>query len=1044
MVSTNEMPPSKRPSGAPASVKQTPTLGATDFGPTLRRFREARRLTREQLSSKSGLSVEAIGRLERGEHRQPRRDSLDLLADALTLSTPDRIAFEVAAGYLKQEEDPPIGREREWERLQRELSVERPLIVISGEPGFGKSHLLEAAARWASAFGWQVLSGGCHRNSKQEPYAPITEAIKESVRALPIELQRANLRGCSWLARLLPELLEDGVLEVPRQKLSEDQERRLMFDAVVRYHEQVGGGAGTLLVLDDLQWAGSETMPLLAHVLRAARSAHIRCLVAYRTTEVDRDHPLAELVADLAKDDRVARVELAPLTRDDASRLASELLSPVLEQAELRVRRQVIHRLVERADGIPLFVVHFARALRELAIEREEHAARAATPSDGPSTSGQAAMVTIADLDRIPWSSAQYVYRLVHALPPSARALLQVAAIAVEARSGEVLAECLGRSESDLLPDLQIVRRSGLLRAIEPRTGIVVYRFTHELLREAVEVDEELDAGQRMHLHRGLGAALERRLSDYWRQREDLYPWLAYHFARSGQPEQAARYLRIAGDQARRMYAHQQAARYYAELVTFLDELRHEREAADARRDMADELAHMGRYAEAVDVLARASGAYRKLRDMESVALAAADIASAHINRGTRDAGLAEFVPIVAEIGIWRPDEQRTPGAVSPAVQAQLLRTLSYLYFMDGQYAESLRAAEHALDIAQTMGDATLIGHARCRLGASLFALGRAPEAAETLRLSIACLETTNSPELLIESLLMAIWVAQTQGDFARSHELQQRALTAAQEFGNLSMIGHAFIFVGLLAFYRGDWDQAQSLAMSSAGAFGEVDGSPLGSYPSLGLGWLCLLRGKRDEAMRHLEKARSVAESSDGEQVIRLAEELLAEDELVRGHGDEACARLIPVLEAGHLQERTRIELQTLRAWGALQMGHVAEAEALALDAVQSASGHEMCLLLPDALRVWALCAIEQHDRLAAIEAVANALVLCKRMPYPYAEAKVRHVYGQLCLAMGETDLARAQFEQALDICEALGEHMYRPIIKQALEPLKTVSSTG
>src|SRR5438046_809629 len=80
---------------------------------------------------------------------------------------------------------------------------------------------------------------------------------------------------------------------------------------------------------------------------------------------------------------------------------------------------------------------------------------------------------------------------------------------------------------------------------------------------------------------------------------------------------------------------------------------------------------------------------------------------------------------------------------------------------------------------------------------------------------------------------LMAIWVAQTQGDFARSRDLQGQVLAEAQRFGNPAILGHAFIFVWLLAFYEGDWDLARTLAMSSFGELGAVYASPIGSYPA-------------------------------------------------------------------------------------------------------------------------------------------------------------------------------------------------------------------
>src|SRR5207248_11590222 len=81
--------------------------------------------------------------------------------------------------------------------------------------------------------------------------------------------RRAALHDCAWLARLLPELLQLVQAPFPAWTLPPEQERRLMFAAVGRLLANVAGPAGTLLVLDDLQWAGADAFELLAGLLHA-------------------------------------------------------------------------------------------------------------------------------------------------------------------------------------------------------------------------------------------------------------------------------------------------------------------------------------------------------------------------------------------------------------------------------------------------------------------------------------------------------------------------------------------------------------------------------------------------------------------------------------------------------------------------------------------------------------------------------------------------------------------------------------------------------
>ena len=1037
------------------------------FGSLLRRFRLAAGLSQEDLAERSKLSLGAISAYERGVRRSPYPHTVAQLAEALDLSPQQRALFQAAASRPPRRQptteaspetaDPPgaqpelytqmtqswasaapalVGRAQELAWLQREIAVGRPLSLLSGEPGIGKSRLLNEAMSWARRHGWRVLSGECRRSSGQEPYAPLVEALERSIRSLEPERLDVRLEGCSWLTRLLPELADAGHDLSAPTGLSSAQERRQMFIAVERYLSNISGRAGTLLVLDDLQWAGGDALDLLAHLIRSTRIRRLRILGAFRSTEAQAGLPFSTFVADLGREDLVGQFELGPLEPDDALALAGEIVGGGESALAARV--------VEHGGGVPWYLVNYARLVQALGEGIDLH------DPGGPTTSARGARRRPGDPARarsqrmsktrweVPWAVKQSTRERVAALPRPAQELLGVVAVIGQRASAAVLAAGAEQSEAETITGLEIACQAGLLVEDPERGQTERYWFAHDLIRDVVEAD--LSVGRQTLLHSRVAAALEQRLQQSGAAGQANHvtdrtlAQVAYHYARADMPDQEARYLRLAGDHARRVYAHQEAAQHYQELIACLDRLQMRREAAQARKDLAVEFAHIGRYTEAVETLAQAGDIYQALGDVESLAMVVADIASAHTNRGAVSAGLAELLPIVENLSVSRPGEHEAATTLSPAIRAWLLGTLAHLYFMDERYDEALQTAEQSLDVAQATENSALIGRAHLERGVALFVLGRTPEAAEILQLAITCLETASSRELGLQALLMAIWVAQTQGDFPRSRDLQQRALVEAQDFGDPAIIGQAFIFVGLLAFYTGDWGLARTLAMSSANAFGEVESSAIGSYPPLGLGILCLVSGEREEAMRHLDLARVIAARSDGKQVLRLIEALLAEDELVHDQGAAACDRLAPLLASHALEERTRIELQTLYAWGLLQLGALAEAEALTLQAVQGARDHAMGLLLPDALRVRALCAIERQEWLVATDALEQAIALCARMPYPYAEAKARYVSGQMWPARGEPARAEAQFEEALAICQRLGERLYGEAIAQAL----------
>src|SRR5439155_16246383 len=194
---------------------------------------------------------------------------------------------------------PLVGRQGELALLERHLAGEGPpLLLLAGEPGIGKSRLLRAAAQRATGCGWRVLVGGCQRRRGQAPFAPLLEALESYLARRGRTELRADLRGCAWLVRLLPELASGPIEPLPAWTLPPEQERRLLDKAVGRLLANVAGPAGTLLLLDDLQWADPDALELLATLVRAAAEIPLRVLGAYRDTEVQTNDALAGVLAD--------------------------------------------------------------------------------------------------------------------------------------------------------------------------------------------------------------------------------------------------------------------------------------------------------------------------------------------------------------------------------------------------------------------------------------------------------------------------------------------------------------------------------------------------------------------------------------------------------------------------------------------------------------------------------------------------------------------------------------------------------------------------
>jgi hypothetical protein len=176
---------------------------------------------------------------------------------------------------------------------------------------------LQEVVRHAVAHGWSVLAGGCLRQGGQQPYAPLLDALEHYIQGqTPLQL-RGDLQGCAWLVRLLPELADGPIEPLPVLALPPEQERRLMFRAVQRFLANVARGAGTLLLLDDLQWAGGDALALLVSLVRFGGPIPLRVVGAYRDTAMDPHHPLGVLLADLAQAGLVGQHTLGPLLTEE-------------------------------------------------------------------------------------------------------------------------------------------------------------------------------------------------------------------------------------------------------------------------------------------------------------------------------------------------------------------------------------------------------------------------------------------------------------------------------------------------------------------------------------------------------------------------------------------------------------------------------------------------------------------------------------------------------------------------------------------------------
>jgi predicted ATPase len=331
-------------------------------------------MSQRELARRAGYSADYVSMLERGV-RSPGPATLGPLVEALELSEAERYDLQQTTWSTRPNGptfEPPaltsaselVDRVAEREQIEAFLDGDEPALLVVGNAGFGKTRLLEHARRQAVARRMTTLAAGSNPNPTAPPraYSPILEALSGFVHAQSPRRLRGMLQGSEWLARLLPELHDVGIT-VPRARLGAEQERRQVFHAVGRFLTRNAGPSGALLVLDDLQSASTEAFELIGHLLSGG--PRVRLLGAYRPGEAGPTHPLGGLVEHLLHRDDLEQIRLRPL-EPDASKQMLRALLPSSAADDDRVAEAA--RL---SDGVPLYVVCFARALRaQLAIEQ--------------------------------------------------------------------------------------------------------------------------------------------------------------------------------------------------------------------------------------------------------------------------------------------------------------------------------------------------------------------------------------------------------------------------------------------------------------------------------------------------------------------------------------------------------------------------------------------------------------------------------------------------------------------------------------------------
>jgi DNA-binding CsgD family transcriptional regulator len=567
-----------------------------------------------------------------------------------------------------------VGRQGELAQLRTALEAARSgrgrLALLAGEPGIGKSSTAAEMARHAEADGALVLWGRCHEEAGAPPYWPWTQVLRGLVAAAPDETLRDELGpGAPDVAELLPELrarfCDLGPVATPSDPAAA---RFRLFASLARFLLAAAQRRPLVVILDDLHWADAPSLRFLRFLAPDIGGGSLLLIGTYRENALSRQHPLSDVLGDLARVPHTVRVRLAGLPVEDVADLVAIAAGADPPPA-------LVHSIHAQTEGNPLFLREVLRHLRE----RGLLGGAAGTPRPGAP-----------EAIRIPEGVREVIGQRLNLLSPDCNAVLKAAAVIGREFSLDVLLRSCGAVQPDVV--LQAVDDAIAARLVEEiRAGHC--QFTHALVR--MTLYDELRTGERRRLHRAVGEAIE---AMHRHALDAVLPELARHFQQAGDgSSRAVDYAMRAGASAEAVLAFEDAVEFFQAALEMVEQ----QHAPDPRM-----------YA---SVLLRLGDAQHKTNDFDRARetfRAAAEAA--------RRAGLADLFADAAvglELANWRIGHGR-PGTDSlirealaglPATEAarriKCMGALARAQLYAGAVREAKAIMLDAVALARELGD---------------------------------------------------------------------------------------------------------------------------------------------------------------------------------------------------------------------------------------------------------------------------------------------------------------------------------------------------